>query len=286
MGDELKRYRWYYNGMLPDSSGGLCKYEDAAAAIEQLQAQLAQAKRALERAGYTLKEGAQEWKPPLGPSASPLLDRIDLLQQQLAQARYQLTLKNEALDAVVDACKQSRTSTRRLRFIQQRAQWALDCKQFLRSAFNIPKRAEQTNETLFIDNRRLREELQQAREQAVRDDESLGQVMDERDRAEDALLESSMALGGGEWCVKLPSEDPPDSGNLCLDVPELCRQLVADNQQLRTELQQAREQVERLTSDVSAQKKTTEIHAYQAAQYYAELEQLRARLEACTCQER
>lgn len=33
--------------------------------------------RALIRAGYTLAEGADEWKPPLGPSAAPLLSRID-----------------------------------------------------------------------------------------------------------------------------------------------------------------------------------------------------------------
>ena len=36
-----------------------------------------QAIRALTGAGYTLAEGAQEWKPPVGPSASPLLDKID-----------------------------------------------------------------------------------------------------------------------------------------------------------------------------------------------------------------
>jgi len=39
-----------------------------------------QAERALIRAGFTLQEGAQEWKPPLGPSASPLLDEIARLR--------------------------------------------------------------------------------------------------------------------------------------------------------------------------------------------------------------
>lgn len=35
------------------------------------------AKRALAMAGYTKIEGAEEWKPPIGPSASPLLDELD-----------------------------------------------------------------------------------------------------------------------------------------------------------------------------------------------------------------
>lgn len=56
----------------------------------QLAEELDRATRALTRAGFTLLEGAQEWKPPIGQSASPLLDRIYLLGELLAQASTQL----------------------------------------------------------------------------------------------------------------------------------------------------------------------------------------------------
>jgi hypothetical protein len=47
-----------------------------------------QAVRALTAAGYTLNEGVQEWMPPLGTSASPLLDKIDqLTKDQLVLGR-------------------------------------------------------------------------------------------------------------------------------------------------------------------------------------------------------
>lgn len=52
-----------------------------------MQERLDRAERALTRAGFTYTEGAQEWKPPIGPSASPMLDRIDQLQELLRQCR-------------------------------------------------------------------------------------------------------------------------------------------------------------------------------------------------------
>lgn len=55
--------------------------------MSDLQERLDRAERALTRSGFTLVEGAQEWKPPLGPSASPLLDRIDLLAFLLRELR-------------------------------------------------------------------------------------------------------------------------------------------------------------------------------------------------------
>ena len=57
-----------------------CEY--AAHAInshDELVEQLDKATRALESAGYTQMSTANEWKPPIGPSASPLLQRIDQL---------------------------------------------------------------------------------------------------------------------------------------------------------------------------------------------------------------
>ena len=53
--------------------------------ILRLRAELAKAKRALERAGF-VDNGGEEWKPPLGPSASPLLVELDHLRSELAKA--------------------------------------------------------------------------------------------------------------------------------------------------------------------------------------------------------
>ena len=49
----------------------------------RLREELDKATRALTSAGYTLLEGAQEWKPPIGPSSAPLLDLIDALRAEL-----------------------------------------------------------------------------------------------------------------------------------------------------------------------------------------------------------
>lgn len=62
-----------------------------------MQERLDRAERALTRAGFTYTEGAQEWKPPIGPSASPLLDRIDQLAAQLKDATAQCGVMAEPL---------------------------------------------------------------------------------------------------------------------------------------------------------------------------------------------
>lgn len=56
---------------------------------------LHRAERALLRAGWTHSEGAEEWKPPLGPSASPLLDEIASLRAQLAIAETNVRKSDE-----------------------------------------------------------------------------------------------------------------------------------------------------------------------------------------------
>lgn len=63
-----------------------------------MQGRLDRAERALTRAGFTYTEGAQEWKPPIGPSASPLLDRIDYLLSLLADC----TDINRALGFIIE----------------------------------------------------------------------------------------------------------------------------------------------------------------------------------------
>lgn len=66
---------------------------DKNAEIARLRAELAKAKRALERAGFVDK-GGEEWAPPLGPSASPLLDEIDRLRSELAKASAEVQRLN------------------------------------------------------------------------------------------------------------------------------------------------------------------------------------------------
>jgi len=58
--------------------------------ISQQAHQLARARTALTAAGYTLKEGAECWKPPLGPSASPLLEKIDRQAQEIERLQERI----------------------------------------------------------------------------------------------------------------------------------------------------------------------------------------------------
>lgn len=63
-------------------------------------------------------------------------------------------------------------------------------------------------------------------DQINRLDRQLGEVIDERDRAQDALQETHLALGGdGEWTLKVPPEEPPHSGDLHDDVPALAKMI-------------------------------------------------------------
>lgn len=66
--------------------------------------------RSLVAAGFTYTEGAKSWRPPLGPSASPLLDKIDKLEAQVA------VLKNfaESLQFVRPSLEQERLEALRL----------------------------------------------------------------------------------------------------------------------------------------------------------------------------
>lgn len=59
----------------------------AQSTVDALQAEVDRATRALQRAGYTYTEGAEEWKPPVGDNPSPLLARIDQLQAEVARLR-------------------------------------------------------------------------------------------------------------------------------------------------------------------------------------------------------
>lgn len=70
--------------------------------MSDLQERLDRAERALTRSGFILVDGAQEWKPPLCQSASPLLDRIDLLTAALGEARDGLAWYQQTYPEAVD----------------------------------------------------------------------------------------------------------------------------------------------------------------------------------------
>jgi hypothetical protein len=66
---------------------------------DEVEVKLARAERALISAGWTYVEGAAEWKPPIGPSASPLLDRIAELERQQGLLVARLRESNGILQA-------------------------------------------------------------------------------------------------------------------------------------------------------------------------------------------
>lgn len=49
---------------------------------DEIESRLAIAEKALTAAGYTQLSPANDWKPPIGPSAYPLLQRIDKIVEQ------------------------------------------------------------------------------------------------------------------------------------------------------------------------------------------------------------
>jgi hypothetical protein len=61
------------------------RMDELTVTIRGMEIQRGRAERALLRAGFTFTDGAEEWKPPIGPSSSPILDRIDVLERQRDQ---------------------------------------------------------------------------------------------------------------------------------------------------------------------------------------------------------
>jgi hypothetical protein len=78
--------------------------------LDATRAELAKAKRALEGAGW-VDDGGAEWKPPLGPAPSPLLQTIDALRSELAAVardRDELRLHLRNIDsALIEAGRPS-----------------------------------------------------------------------------------------------------------------------------------------------------------------------------------
>ena len=85
-------------GEIADFSGYKkeCRYTaHAINSHDELVEQLDKATRALESAGYTQLSPTNEWKPPIGPSASPLLQRIDWLVAENERLRELVRLARD-----------------------------------------------------------------------------------------------------------------------------------------------------------------------------------------------
>lgn len=80
----------------------------------------------------------------------------------------------------------------------------------------------------------LFKEIEHLQQRVTELDRSEDQLIGERDRAQDALQETHIALGGdGEWVGRSPPQPAPDSGDLVIDVPELARERFAEIKRLR-----------------------------------------------------
>lgn len=66
-------------------------------ALEAVRAEAERAKRALLAGGYT-DLGGQDWKPPLGPIAAPLLDELDAARADMREAMELLRAHGEPPD--------------------------------------------------------------------------------------------------------------------------------------------------------------------------------------------
>lgn len=69
------------------------------------------------------------------------------------------------------------------------------------------------------------------------DEQAMLQLIDERDRANNALQSAHIALGGdGEWVARSGAVVSGESGDLALDVPVMAADLKAESSSLRKEL--------------------------------------------------
>lgn len=81
----------------------------------------------------------------------------DCLSRGIAETEAGRDALRDALRHIACTCRASRTSTRRLRWIEQRAEWALAGRAYDDQAFDLPKDATHSTEKLAAKIRRLRE---------------------------------------------------------------------------------------------------------------------------------
>lgn len=107
---------------------------------------------------YTLLR-ENNWVASLRMNGEMLVQQQEaILDQFISATNGVVQLQADALRHIIKTVGQSRTSTRRLRWIGQRAQWALDGTPYDNSAFDLPKNAKGTAEKLSLECARLRAE--------------------------------------------------------------------------------------------------------------------------------
>lgn len=116
--------------------------------------------------------GVIDWPDKPGDQASPIARACAEVEADMQYQREKLhriqadeSLERQALTHIIKAVGQSRTSTRRLRWIAERAQWALDGKQYFDGAFDLPKNNEQSAEKLMLKCARLKAENETLQQQ-------------------------------------------------------------------------------------------------------------------------
>ncbi len=72
-------------------------------------AELERAKRSLLAGGYT-DLGGQDWQPPIGPSAEPMLDKLDLLRAERSTLLRKLDAARAGLREAVELLRAYRTA--------------------------------------------------------------------------------------------------------------------------------------------------------------------------------
>ena len=97
--------------------------------------------------------------PSQGGESSKSRSDFDAYCDVAAPMYEELILLRSALDHIAKTCRQSRSQTRRLRWIEQRAEFALAGKAYDNEAFDLPKTLGSTPEKLSLENKRLREQL-------------------------------------------------------------------------------------------------------------------------------
>lgn len=102
-------------------------------------------------------------------------------------------LLRAALQHIIKTVGQSRSSTRRLRWIEQRAAWALAGREYDNSQFDLPRSAGNTAEKISQKNGELKRELAKARELLRYSNDVMGSPLNEEIDAHMVVVEAFLS---------------------------------------------------------------------------------------------
>lgn len=111
-------------------------YEELLAQNRSLAARVQRAETSLRGSGWTYLDGAEAWKPPLGPSASPLLQTIDELQARVQAVEQERDVMSNSREALVEVVRELRQQLAEAQATVARQQDRIDlqCDEFQRIA--------------------------------------------------------------------------------------------------------------------------------------------------------